>query len=642
MILKNTASQIVQLGSLIKTSDGSRLTSSATVRWCKDGTWGDGAGTLSIEESDEYKYAPTQAETNVTRWAISVDHADAVQPLKLAGLTMLGQVGNVIQVAGTAQTAGDVIKEIFLRNPYHTYFVAASGGSDSNPGYRSLPLATRNAAKALMTAGDSMHCIAGTYSGAYTHDVGATTIRGDGIATIFTHNSGVTTDITVGGIEIRDLYAKTTDASTGMAIKQETGLIGGFYHDLKIDGTQDGIRADNAIGIRYQSIYSSSTWDALAMFSSCYGSIEGCYAVTNGSYGTTTETHGIFISGGAVTIRNTQATAARTIAATSGTATYGIGIAAGGSVLLDNAIATCASVHPSNAGVVAGIGGSDGSATQFTALGGLFDVTANIGAGNAYDVEAGVSGSLVIIVGTNYDSSASHGTANIRNVHNAINPTTAGRTLDVTSTGAAGIDLANVENQSTTLALSGTTIKDASDLATTLADGTNGLAAIKTSAATAATQATAGAASALTLTGRLTAPRAAALDHLDMDISDAGGGTTAAYNVDKDHTWTFANKNQTTASNIITEPIGFNALLAMDFSDQIPARTSIQSITAATFANITGTEPTVSSSNPSSDRKSATIMVDATAATANTYTLTVTVLTADGQTFVRSGRFSVT
>jgi len=40
----------------------------------------------------------------------------------------------------------------------------------------------------------------------------------------------------------------------------------------------------------------------------------------------------------------------------------------------------------------------------------------------------------------------------------ALKPTNAGRTLDVTATGAAGIDLGNVENPTTTLNLSGTTI----------------------------------------------------------------------------------------------------------------------------------------------------------------------------------------
>ena len=40
----------------------------------------------------------------------------------------------------------------------------------------------------------------------------------------------------------------------------------------------------------------------------------------------------------------------------------------------------------------------------------------------------------------------------------ALRPTVAGRTLDVTSTGAAGIDWANVENPTTTVNLSSTNI----------------------------------------------------------------------------------------------------------------------------------------------------------------------------------------
>ncbi len=49
-------------------------------------------------------------------------------------------------------------------------------------------------------------------------------------------------------------------------------------------------------------------------------------------------------------------------------------------------------------------------------------------------------------------------------------PTTAARTLDVTATGAAGIDWANVENPTTTLGLSGTTVKTATDVETDTQD----------------------------------------------------------------------------------------------------------------------------------------------------------------------------
>lgn len=47
---------------------------------------------------------------------------------------------------------------------------------------------------------------------------------------------------------------------------------------------------------------------------------------------------------------------------------------------------------------------------------------------------------------------------------------TAGNTLDVTATGAAGVDWGNVENPTTTVNLSGTTVKTATDVETDTAD----------------------------------------------------------------------------------------------------------------------------------------------------------------------------
>jgi hypothetical protein len=56
-----------------------------------------------------------------------------------------------------------------------------------------------------------------------------------------------------------------------------------------------------------------------------------------------------------------------------------------------------------------------------------------------------------------------------RNVNDLAFPTVSGRSLDVTTTGGAGIDWANVENPTTTLNLSGTTVKTATDIATLIA-----------------------------------------------------------------------------------------------------------------------------------------------------------------------------
>lgn len=52
----------------------------------------------------------------------------------------------------------------------------------------------------------------------------------------------------------------------------------------------------------------------------------------------------------------------------------------------------------------------------------------------------------------------------------ALRPTTADRTLDVTATGAAGVDWSNIEGATTTVGLSGTTIKTATDVETDTAD----------------------------------------------------------------------------------------------------------------------------------------------------------------------------
>lgn len=49
-------------------------------------------------------------------------------------------------------------------------------------------------------------------------------------------------------------------------------------------------------------------------------------------------------------------------------------------------------------------------------------------------------------------------------------PTTAGRTLDITAGGAAGVDWGNVENAGSTVGLSGTTVKTATDVETDTAD----------------------------------------------------------------------------------------------------------------------------------------------------------------------------
>lgn len=85
---------------------------------------------------------------------------------------------------------------------------------------------------------------------------------------------------------------------------------------------------------------------------------------------------------------------------------------------------------------------------------------------------AGSFFSVVITTGT-VDSVSVVGTVVAEftlRVNSSLKPTTAGRTLDVSSGGEAGVDWANVGSPTTTLNLSGTTVKTATDVETDTAD----------------------------------------------------------------------------------------------------------------------------------------------------------------------------
>lgn len=131
--------------------------------------------------------------------------------------------------------------------------------------------------------------------------------------------------------------------------------------------------------------------------------------------------------------------------------------------------------------------------------------------------------------------------------------------------------------------------------------------------------------------------------YVDAQISTVTGGTTvSAANVDKDHTWQFDSPAQVTSPRVLQELIGFVGLLSMDFTEPLPSRSAINTVSSATFANISGTEPTVTSATVTANKKGVNILIDASSATANTYTLSVTVVTTDSQTFVRKGRITLT
>jgi hypothetical protein len=127
-LIQGVSGQEVHLaGSLVNRITGARLTSSATARVSIDGTWDDAAGTLDLEETDQWKYTLHDDEADATELVIAVDHADAVEPL-IDRYTLLSQDGWWRHIGGTFNERGGRI-----------WFVNSSTGDSANPGTSSAP-----------------------------------------------------------------------------------------------------------------------------------------------------------------------------------------------------------------------------------------------------------------------------------------------------------------------------------------------------------------------------------------------------------------------------------------------------------------------------------------------------------------------
>lgn len=108
--------------------------------------------------------------------------------------------------------------------------------------------------------------------------------------------------------------------------------------------------------------------------------------------------------------------------------------------------------------------------------------------------------------------------------NSALKPTTAGRTLDVTAGGEAGIDWANIGSPTTTVNLSGTTVKTATDVETDTADIQSRLPAALVSGRM---DASVGAMAANTLTASAVAADAVTEIQTGLSTLDAAGVRTA-------------------------------------------------------------------------------------------------------------------
>lgn len=153
---------------------------------------------------------------------------------------------------------------------------------------------------------------------------------------------------------------------------------------------------------------------------------------------------------------------------------------------------------------------ADGS---FYAAGSFFDLIITTGTVDGVSVVGAKVGSFTI----RKDSS--------------LKPTTAGRTLDVSSGGEAGVDWANVGSPTTTVTLSGTTVKTATDVETDTADIQSRLPAALVSGRM---DSSVGAMAANTITAAATAADYLAEINAEVDtaIADVGLTTTITGRID--------------------------------------------------------------------------------------------------------------
>lgn len=126
---------------------------------------------------------------------------------------------------------------------------------------------------------------------------------------------------------------------------------------------------------------------------------------------------------------------------------------------------TINSIPDAVAGATGGlfIAGTNAATTVTTSLTTTFtgNLTGNVG-GNVTGSVGSLGAQAKLDVNAEADTAASD--------YGALKPTTAGRTLDVTVTGEAGIDWANIGAPTTTVSLSGTTVKTATDVETDTQD----------------------------------------------------------------------------------------------------------------------------------------------------------------------------
>lgn len=575
-----------------------------TITASKDGAaFASVSPTVTELSSGWYKLALTSSHTDTVgdlALHITSTGADATDMVMQVRANVLGDTlpANVTQFGGTAGAFSNGMPRTLPQGMGKTYYVAASGGNDSNSGLdKANPKATVASAYSAATYGDTIWMLSGTYADDGTNPF--LTIAKDGI--------------TLRGDGSTQTIINCTAFDGGLFLNGDHVTV----RDIKVNATAAGGSCIFAIGkfSWVENCYLSCTENTYTMGTSAYGAtVKNCY-ISAGRYGMKGDSEGFLFENCYVTcncaftytansdfvafrcfkqgtIRNCYA-GLIAVATTSTGKMIGV-VAETGPVTIDGVYITALNLSSNLTGGVRGITRLTGSSTPVVAdvRGGAISLTNSAFPSAVYDIDANYSGSYVRVGGTKYDITKCTGTAYL---HEDLQPATPGRTLVVDSAGIADANAVKVGPSG-----SGTA-QTAADLG--LAVGTvQARLGVPNGADIAAD--IAGLPAALLATTNGAASVATQLAHLDGDVSDAGAGAADTRDLQPTQfTWEIARRSDGTLVSTNTLRIAPGETIRAGFNCNrqlvLPTGVVLASMTnpTSTATNVTATKLGVDPTN---------------------------------------------
>lgn len=373
--------------SLIHKSTGARLTTSATVRVSIDGTWGDGAGTLSLDEADQWRYSLHASEAAARNLEIAIDHADAIGPIG-GSFTLLDARSYALSVQGAE----------FNERGGRIWYLAAGGGNDSNPGTSGAPLATFAQAQTNALAGrDTIFFLAGTYTTAISVTKTGLILAGEGEASLI-QVSAASAALTLADYSVvRNIKVESTSSSTaamGISLNSTRNVV---LDRVVAVGLYDAFQAVSALRPRFTHCSFIGTYDSGNVTGAERLYAEHCLFQTNGTFAAATAHRGLYVGGGIGHFHGCSFRAVRTAADSIRLSAVELSNA-NYNCTFDNCLFFAATTNAGNTSTVNGVSyASDGSVALNAQIRNSRIRLSNAGSGASRSIDASTSGSLVTL-----------------------------------------------------------------------------------------------------------------------------------------------------------------------------------------------------------------------------------------------------